>query len=133
MAKYNTEQRQLMLDIFKYSGHQTLSAADIMKLCGEEDISISAIYRNLKMMESEGVISKVVDKNRPKTLYHYVDPKQCSGVIHLKCEECENTYHLNRHISDMLYGLVRDQLNFSISESSAFLYGKCNNCSQNQE
>ncbi len=130
MSKYQTEQRQKLLDLFKNSGHQSFSASDILNKFGNDDISISAIYRNLKTMENEGLICKVVDNKRPESLYHYINPKSCLGVIHLKCENCENTYHLNRHISDMIMNMAKDDLKFTVSNTSAFLYGKCDNCSQ---
>ncbi len=130
MSKYNTEQRQKMLELFKNSEHQSFSAGDILEKCGNDDISISAIYRNLKTMENEGLICKVIDNKRPEALYHYVNPQICHGIIHLKCENCQNTYHLNRHISAMLINLAEDEFKFSVNGSAAFLYGKCDNCSQ---
>ncbi len=130
MSKYQTEQRQKLLDIFKNSTHQSFSAADILKICGGDDISISAIYRNLKIMEGEGLICKVIDNKRPEAFYHYVNPHSCVGVIHLKCESCENTYHLNKHVSTMIINIAKDEMGFSISNTAPFLYGKCENCSQ---
>ncbi len=130
MSKYQTEQRGKLLELFKTSEHQSFSASDIFKKYANDDISISAIYRNLKTMENDGLICKIVDNKRGEALYHYVNPDKCLGVIHLKCEECENTYHLNKHISTMIMNIAKDDLKFSISNSSAFLYGKCDKCSQ---
>ncbi len=130
MSKYQTEQRQKILEAFKNNEHNSFSAQDILKKCGNDDISISAIYRNLKIMEEEGLICKVVDNKKSEALYHYVKPDVCFGVIHLKCETCEKTYHLNKHISNMLINIAKDELDFNVSESSAFLFGKCDNCSQ---
>ncbi len=133
MSKYNTEQRQKLLQHFKNSGHQLFSAADLLKMFGSENISISAIYRNLKTMENEGLISRVIDNKRTEAMYQYVNPNSCVGIIHLKCENCENTYHINKHISNMIMGMAKDELNFTVSATSAFLYGKCENCSQISE
>ncbi len=130
MSRYQTEQRQKLLEVFKNSEHKSFSASDILKKCGNDDISISAIYRNLKIMESEGLICKVVDNKKSEALYHYVNPNSCVGIIHLKCEDCENTYHVNKHISNMIFELAKEDLRFTISDTSAFLYGKCDNCSQ---
>ncbi len=130
MSRYKTEQRQKLLEIFKNNGHQYLSASDIQKKCSNEDISLSAIYRNLKSMEQDGLISKVIDGQKSEAHYHFVDPDCCVGSIHLKCESCDRVYHLNRHISNMIFGFAKDELNFSINNVAAFLQGKCENCSQ---
>ncbi len=130
IMKYQTEQRQKLLNLFKNNHHHSFSATDILSEFKDEDISISAIYRNLKDMEKEGLICKIAEKGRSEAVYHYVDPDSCVGIIHLKCESCDNIYHLNKHISNMLIGIANDEHNFSINHSGAFLYGKCENCSQ---
>ncbi len=130
MNKYNTEQRQKLLEFFVNSEHQSFSAADILEKCSNYDISLSAIYRNLKLMEDEGIICKVVDNKKSEALYHYIKPLSCVGVIHLRCECCKNTYHINKHISNLIFNIAKDELNFSINSTTAFLQGKCESCSQ---
>ncbi len=130
MSKYRTEQREKLLALFKDSAHRSYSASDILNEFGEDVISISAIYRNLKKMEEDGLICKLAGKGRAEAAYHYVDPCECVGIVHLKCEHCDKTYHINRHISNMLIGMAKDDFNFSINHSGAFLYGKCEHCSQ---
>ncbi len=129
MSKYKTEQRQKLLELFKKSDHQTFSARDILSQFHSEEISISAIYRNLKEMEKQGLICKVNEKGRAEALYQYVHPQSCVGIIHLKCDNCGNTYHINRHVSNMVLNMASDELNFKINNSAAFLYGLCGNCS----
>ncbi len=131
MSKYQTEQRQKLLNFFKNSEQESFSVSDIQKNFDYEDISVSAIYRNLKTMENEGLICKVIDGKKAEALYHYVNPDICLGVIHLKCDSCDKTFHLNKHISSMVINYAKDELKFSINGLSAFLYGKCDNCSQN--
>ncbi len=128
MSKYETEQRNMLLELFKNSDHQSLSANDILKHFTDEKISISAIYRNLKQMEHDGLICKVNTKGRSEALYHYVNPHSCVGIIHLICQNCENTYHVNRHVSAMIFNMASDEFNFSITSTGTFLYGLCNRC-----
>ncbi len=130
MSRYQTEQRNKLLDLFKNNGHQSFSAYDILDLFDNEEISLSAIYRNLKSMEKDGVICKVSDGKTTGTHYHYVNPHSCVGVIHLKCDSCDNTYHLDRNISALIFNYAKDENNFKINNASAFLYGKCEICSQ---
>ncbi len=120
----------MLLRLFKSGGHRSLSAADIFKECENEDISLSAIYRNLKTMEDEGLICKVAGNRKSEAYYHYVNPHSCVGVVHLKCECCENVFHLNTHVSNFIFNFVQDEMGFTINNKSAFLLGKCGNCSQ---
>ncbi len=128
MVKYKTEQRKKLVELISRHNHHSFSAQDIFSEIGSKDISMSAIYRNLAELEDEGIICKVSDKKRAGTLFQYVNPKSCRGIIHLKCEECDNTYHLTSYISKMIFDMAEDEFNFKTNNSSAFLYGKCEEC-----
>ena len=130
MIKYQTEQRKILLDLFQQDNHKTYSAHDILLELPDAGISLSAIYRNLKALEKEGVICKSNDPKQTEARYHYISSQDCVGIIHLKCEVCDKTYHLNRHVSNMIFELAKDDINFSLNKSGAFLYGKCDNCLQ---
>ena len=130
MIKYHTEQRKILLSLFEQDSHKTYSAHDILECIPDAEISISAIYRNLKALETEGIICKTNDPKQSEARYHYLNPNNCIGVIHLKCEVCHKIYHLNRHISNMIFNFVDDDLDFSLNKSGAFLYGRCSTCSQ---
>lgn len=132
MGKYQTEQRKKLIDFFKKSPHQSFSAQDISVYLKEDSISKSAIYRNLSEMVSDGFLCKVTEKHRSGTLYQYVDPIHCDGIIHFKCQNCENTFHLSHSISQMVIDLAREEFSFNVNRSSAFLYGECEKCSQKQ-
>lgn len=130
MNKYNTEQRKKLIQLFEGNPHHTFSAQDIASALHSQDISTSAIYRNLSEMVKEGLLCKVSEKNRSGSLYQYVDPNHCVGVIHFKCENCSTTYHLDRNISQMIMNIARDDYGFQINGSAAFLYGICEHCSK---
>lgn len=131
MSKYQTEQRKKLLSLFQNSPHQSFSAQEICAHLIEDNISISAIYRNLSDMVEDGTLCKVSEKNRAATLYQYIDPIHCDGIIHFKCLTCDNTFHLKRAISQMVIALAEEDYSFKVNGSSAFLYGQCDNCSQN--
>lgn len=130
MSKYKTEQRKTLLDLFEHSKHYAFSAGQIQEALCDKEVSISAIYRNLSEMVEEGLLCKVSEKNRPGTLYQYVDPEHCVGVIHFKCQSCNETFHLDRNISQMIISLAKDNFAFNVNGKAAFLYGECDNCSQ---
>ncbi len=132
MSKYKTEQRKKLITLFENNQHHTFSVQDIAQALSDQEISTSAIYRNLSEMVKEGLVCKVSEKNRSGSLYQYVDPTHCAGVIHFKCESCDATFHLDRNISQMVMGVAKDELSFLVNGTSAFLYGKCSNCTQKQ-
>ncbi len=130
MGKYNTQQRKLMIDFFKNNAHKTSSVGEICEQLNALGVSTSSVYRNIAEMEEEGIVRRVNEKNRKGALYQYIDPEHCVGVVHLICEKCNLTFHLNRHVSQMLTNMALENYNFHINEQSAVLYGKCENCFQ---
>lgn len=130
MSKYRTEQRKKLITLFENNQHRTFSVQDIATALSEQDVSMSAIYRNLSEMVNEGLLCKVSEKNRSGSLYQYVDPEHCAGIIHFKCESCDATFHLDRNISQMIIGIACDQHAFAVNGASAFLYGKCEKCAR---
>ncbi len=130
MKHYQTEQRQKILRLFETSAHDAFSAYEIFEKLDSPDISMSSIYRNLKDMETRGILHKVIEKGRREALYQYVNPQTCEGIIHLKCKDCQNTYHLDDEISRTVTSKAQYDFGFSLSASAAFLYGQCKECSQ---
>ena len=130
MSKYKTEQRKILVDYFEHNNHQSLSAQEIFTALDNQDISMSAIYRNLSEMEKEGIVCKVDGDNRQTAYYQYINSKECIGAIHLKCQTCDTTLHLNHNIAQMMMGFTKEEYGFIINPCGAFLYGKCAKCSQ---
>lgn len=132
MSKYQTEQRKKLLELFAKNPHKSFSIQEITDFLQDFKISTSSIYRNISEMVNDGVLHKVSEKNRSTTVYRYVDPIHCEGIIHFKCQNCDKTYHLNRSISHMVIDFADEEFSFNVYGASAFLYGECNNCSQKQ-
>lgn len=131
MSKYKTEQRKKLALFFESNPHKSYTAQDIYENLGHEEISMSAIYRNLSEMIDNNTLCKVNVNKSTSTAYQYVDHKLCNGIIHLKCEECEKSIHLNKSVSQMIIDLAQEEFSFNINGASAILYGKCEKCSKN--
>ena len=130
MNRYNTEQRKLLNNFFKEQIHVSFSAQEVYEKLKMNDISKSAVYRNLTEMEKEGIICRVSEKNRPEALFQYVHPEHCCSIVHLKCETCNNTFHMNRHVSNLIFNMANDDYAFMINPKTAMLYGECKTCFQ---
>ncbi len=125
MGKYNTAQREQIQKLFFENLHTTLSAKQIHEKLPQ--MSISTIYRNLKSMQKDGLIS-IAKTDGIENGYHYLDPCSCSGIIHLICNNCKNTYHIDKNISKLLIDTATDNLGFNIDKDNLTLYGKCREC-----
>lgn len=117
-----------MLVLFQESNHHSLSAQEIAQLLKDDNVSMSSIYRNLAEMEKSGLICKVSEKNRAGALYQYINPDSCRGIIHLKCENCDQTYHLEKCVSDMIFAMAESSFQFHLSSSMPILFGQCHEC-----
>ncbi len=130
MSKYNTEQRRQLMNLFEASPHKTLSAQDIITEIGEDNISVSAVYRNLSQMRKDGLLCRINAKSNVGATYQYINPEICKDVVHLKCQDCDTTIHLNKHVSQLIFAVANEEHGFKISGMGAYLYGKCDKCSQ---
>ncbi len=128
MKGYKTEVRKLLLNYFESIGHRVVSSQMVYDQLKEHTISLSSIYRNLAKMEKEGILCKMTQQNSHVVLYQYVNPKKCHGIVHLKCKQCDMTYHLNEELSHMITNISKQEHGFSIGQTTAVLYGKCTNC-----
>ncbi len=130
ISQYSTDGRKRLLMFFKENIHGSFSARQIHKLLGNNEISISSIYRNLVSMERDGILCRVKSPTSREALYQYIDPENCVGIIHLICDRCSATQHLNRHLSDLITNMALDNFGFSVNKQKAVIYGLCSNCSQ---
>ena len=104
---YMTEQRKKLFEFFQSHPDMTISARDLAaQLVAEEHakISVSAVYRNLAMLEREGLI------------------------LHITCLKCGRTTHMTQKISDKLLRDVLRGDKFDIDLSKTTVYGVCKDC-----
>lgn len=128
MSKYMTKQRRSLLGYLSQHADETLSAKQIEEALSHEGISISAVYRNLSELEKEGKIRRVNQSGSREVYYQYTDSDHCRECLHLSCEKCGKTYHMNNAGAQMLIqNLARDD-DFTIDKAHTVLYGICRDC-----
>ena len=133
MAKYNTEQRKKLLDYLISNADSCLSASQIAEALKNEDISVSAVYRNLSDLEKSGRIRKLSKSGSRESYYQYIDTDRCKDRLHLSCVECGKLFHLDNCISKKLLEEVSESDGFAINKSQSVLYGVCKNCKKSDE
>jgi Fur family ferric uptake transcriptional regulator len=130
MPKYMTKQRKTLLAFLAHHADEALSAKQIAALLNDDSISISAVYRNLSALEQEGKIRRVSKSGSREVFYQYTDCSSCKDCLHLSCEKCGKTYHMNMSDADRLVRVLAQNDEFSIDLTATVLYGICKNCKQ---
>lgn len=127
MPKYMTKQRKLLTDYLSQHTDESLSAGQIAQALSDQ-ISKSAVYRNLSDMEAEGKLHRVGGGGGREVIYRYSDEHRCSGCLHLSCKKCGKTVHMEKRIADELVSSVAASDHFSIDKSETVIYGICADC-----
>ena len=89
------------------------------------NISLATVYRNLKMLESEGLILRITtddsDRFDGHTQNHY----------HLMCDKCKKVSDLNIRSGFDLNTLPDNEFQGEIRSHALLFFGLCENCKQN--
>lgn len=128
MSKYNTKQRKILLDYLAAHADEMLSAKHIAGDLAEEGISLSAVYRNLSALETEGKLRRLSREGSREVLYRYTAADECRRHLHLSCSRCGKTYHMDVPATNMLIDSVAQDADFQVDSSTTVLYGICKTC-----
>ncbi|MBR0302635.1 MAG: transcriptional repressor [Clostridia bacterium] len=125
---YNTKQRKRLIETLEQHRDETLSAEQITDLVGKDSISVSAVYRNLSSLESQGLVKRIVTNGSNKVYYRYTGSEGCRSHLHLECSKCGKTIHLDKPATNNLIDTVLHDSDFKVDSSSTVLYGVCGEC-----
>lgn len=129
MAKYSTAQRKLLLDFLSSHPDESFSAQQIARQLQEEKISLSAVYRNLAALETEGKVKPLIYRGHPReTSYQYVGAEDCQGQFHLSCIRCGKSVHMKRENAELLVRHLAVSEGFSLDSADTVLSGLCAKC-----
>ena len=127
MSKYLTKQRRLLLEYLSRHTDESLSASEIAEALSEQ-ISKSAVYRNLADLETEGRLRRIAGGGSREAVYQYIDEHACSDRLHLSCKKCGRTVHMQQQIADHLINSVELNEHFAIDKGETVIYGVCAAC-----
>ena len=132
MSKYSTVQRKVLTDFLKSNHDRLFTVKQISDALTDRGISMSAVYRNLNELESEGLVSRSAFEGSREMYYQYIDPEHCENRIHLTCTECGKTLHLCDGAARALNEAVRSE-GFCLSPSKSTIYGICEKCGRERK
>ncbi len=128
MTRYSTSQRKKLLELLRENSHSSFSAKEIKEAIGALGVSKSAIYRNLVLLEKDGLIQKVYLSPKKEATYQYTGSEKCVGFIHLICENCKKSYHFEKDFSDLIVENASQLADFAVNKQKTFIYGLCHSC-----
>ena len=132
-SKYNTRQREVLLDYLRSVPGKHVTAADVCTYLRKQGAPIgqATVYRRLESLVDEGIINKyIIDSNSP-ACFEYVDSSShIAGDIcfHCKCEKCGKLVHLHcDELSGIIEHLYKDH-RFELDPKRTVFYGLCETC-----
>ena len=99
MAKYLTRQRKRLLEYLSEHTDEQISARQIAEDLAADQISISAVYRNISALEEEGLLKRSVREGTREVFYQYIASEECKDSLHLACR-LRKEYSFRRAGSD---------------------------------
>lgn len=128
MAKYLTRQRKRLLTYLSEHTDEQMTARQIADALTADNISISAVYRNLSALEEEGLLKRSVREGMREVFYQYIAAAKCKDSLHLSCRVCGKSIHLDEADTTQLIQNTLRNTGFQIEKTETILYGICEGC-----
>ena len=128
VSKYMTRQRKTLLSYLSAHADELLSVQEIADALEAENVSRSAVYRNVAELEAEGKLRRDRGGDAREVCYRYIDAAPCKGSLHLSCKRCHRTFHMDSGGADALTQAVEKAEGFTVDKSDTVLYGVCAAC-----
>ena len=133
MAKYVTKQRRQLLDYLSRHTDEQMTARQIADALTQENISLSAVYRNLSDLEADGLLKRSVREGTRDVFSQYIATEECKDSLHLSCRVCGKSIHLDNAEAERLLDSTLKSTGFQIDKSETILYGVCADCRKHRK
>ena len=128
MSRYNTEQRRSLMTFLRSHPDCQYSARQLADALEQQNISLSAVYRNLAALEAAGLISRFAREGCREVYYQFTGASDCVGCIHMTCVRCGKTMHMDPGSADELLCHVLQRNGFAVDKNKTVVYGVCRRC-----
>lgn len=129
--RYNTKQRELILECLSDSNGRHITAEDILEYLKMNDTPVgkSTVYRYLDALTEQNIIRKYTIEDGIGACYQYIGHHSgCQEHYHLKCSSCGKLFHVSCEFMDEINSHIRKEHNFKIDNSKTVFYGICEEC-----
>lgn len=133
MKKYNTSQRQILIDFMSKNSDKSYSIDEWILLMQKNIVddkipARSTIYRLMQNLVKEKIVIR--SSNGKNDVKYVISHCSSQDHLHLKCLECGDLIHINDTSSKTLFDNISKKYKFVINCTDTMLYGKCINCTQ---
>lgn len=125
---YETRQRARLVAFLEQHADQRLSVRQIAQALCMQQISLSAVYRNLARLESAGLLRKFTRPGSREVYYQYVGTPDCRTHLHMSCTRCGKTFHMDAEHAQRMACVMSELDGFELDVFNTVLYGICQNC-----
>ena len=130
--RYNTKQKQVILEYLKSNSGKHIKAVQILEDLNSVgvNIGISTIYRYLDRLVLSGEVKRYILNGNEGACYEYgLKPDDVHSEYHLRCSEWGELFHFK---SDRLNQISEDlnTENISINLDNTVFSGVCGSCNK---
>lgn len=131
-SKYNTKQRERILEYLKENKDSNITADEIINYfkSTNDKIGKATVYRYLNNLVKENIVKKYMVENRNCSCYQYIEEQNCDSHYHLKCEKCNKIIHLECDEFKGVENHIAKEHDFELDSVKTVLYGICKECSK---
>lgn len=129
-----TKQRELVFQVLGENIGNHLSPEELHEVVSkyDSDIGIATVYRTLVIFDKLGVVHKLdFDDNRYR--YEVIRDEDMHQHHHLLCKDCGKVIEVEEDYLEGLEEMIEKKYKFSINNHDLKFYGKCSECSKNEE
>lgn len=131
--KYNTKQRDIIIECLKQNSDCHMSADDIYLLLqkGGKNVGRTTVYRHLDALCDEGKLLKYTVGEKSPCCFQ-LKSDSCSRHYHLVCEKCGKLFHTQCTEVDEFLRHFEKHHNFTVDMTKTTLYGICDKCKKEE-
>lgn len=124
--KFSKQRELILTTVLENNVHPTAEFIyDTLKK-DNPSLSLGTVYRNLSVLENEGLIKKV------KIAGH---PDRYDGVLnyhlHFVCKKCGNIIDIESPVMEELEKEISKEVDGEVEDATIILYGRCSRCKEN--
>ena len=132
MAKYNTVQREQLINFLKKHSAHAMTVTEIASMMKDDPDTEkvpceSTVYRLIKQLVEDGTVKRTVNGCSREFLYQMTDSETCRQHLHMKCRICGDLFHMDNRISEKLIEELLESEGFCLDRTMV-LTGVCKKC-----
>lgn len=128
----NTKQKRLIIDCLNKYGSNHMTAEELLNLIHRQDdkISIATVYRNLRLLEEQGLVRKVFVSDDATAYYEAADNAKTHSHHHLICRQCGAIIDFEEDLLESAEKIIEQTKGFTIQDHRVTFFGICAACNE---